>query len=354
MRNAIAPTTRKTYDSAVAGFRQWRRDNGHQQVDALPTADEVLTWGAELADRGQLAAASVRGYVSAIGEWYSTNAHPDSNAQNPTQSGSVRRLLDGIERDKHTRASRQPLTATAEPLLYTTLQKFRFNNTPQGRMRRAAAFLGVAGAFRPGELFPSQSGRPLLRGQLQFFKDAAGTQLMSPSDASDAELPRVLEVTLRATKTSQLKPARKFVWAADAVLSCWQWYCDTSTRGADTIFLQEEPDGQPLTTYALCKHLERLHQRAGLGIARFQGKSLRQGGASTLAARGVAAADIAALGWAPGSNMWEHYARDPQVQRQRAIALGQLMQPIEPPRPERGRVATPDTASAAAAAAHRR
>jgi hypothetical protein len=264
MRNAIAPTTRKAYDSAVAGFRQWRRDNGHMEVDALPTADEVLTWAAELADRGQLAAASIRGYVSAIGEWYSTHAHPDSNAQNPTQSGSVRRLLDGIERDKHTRVSGQLPTATALPLLYTTLQQFHFDNTPRDRMRRAAAFLGVAGAFRPGELFPSQSGRPLLRGQLQFFHDAAGTQLMCPPDVG--KRPQVLEVTLKATKTSQLKTAKKFVWAADAVHFCWQWYCDTATRGADAIFLQEELGGQPLTSYALCKHLEKLHQRAGLGI----------------------------------------------------------------------------------------
>jgi hypothetical protein len=345
MRNAIAPTTRKAYDSAVAGFRQWRRDNGHVEVDALPTADEVLTWAAELADRGQLAAASIRGYVSAIGEWYSTHAHPDSNAQNPTQSGSVRRLLDGIERDKHTRVSGQLPTATALPLLYTTLQQFHFDNTPRDRMRRAAAFLGVAGAFRPGELFPSQSGRPLLRGQLQFFHDAAGTQLMCPPDVG--KRPQVLEVTLKATKTSQLKTAKKFVWAADAVHFCWQWYCDTATRGADAIFLQEELGGQPLTSYALCKHLEKLHQRAGLGIVRFQGKSLRQGGASTLAARGVAAADIAALGWAPGSAMWEHYARDPQVQRQRAIALGKLMQPTESPQPGRQRVANSATVAEA-------
>ncbi|RYF22272.1 MAG: hypothetical protein EOO77_04425 [Oxalobacteraceae bacterium] len=350
MRNAIAPTTRKTYDSAVATFRQWRRDNGVKEIDALPSADEVLTWAAELADRGQHAAASIRGYVSAIGEWYATNAHPDSNAQNPTQSGSVRRLLDGIERDKHSRA--RELTsgdAAAQPLLYTTLQKFQFSDTPRDRMRRAAAFLGVAGAFRPGELFPSASGRPLLRGQLQFFQDAAGTQLMTPTDIGGS--PRVLEVTLQATKTSQLKEVQKFVTASDAVLSCWQWYCDTASRGPDAIFLQEQPGGQPLTAFALCKHLERLHQRAGLGMVRYQGKSLRQGGASTLAVQGVAAADIAALGWAPGSAMWEHYARDPQVRRQRAISLGKLMQPVEARQPGRERVVA--TASAAAAAGRR-
>jgi hypothetical protein len=68
----------------------------------------------------------------------------------------------------------------------------------------------------------------------------------------------------------------------------------------------------------------------GLGLLELTGKSWRMGGASSLALQGLEPADIAALGWAPDSHMWERYARDPQVQRQRAIARGVLMQPPRP------------------------
>jgi hypothetical protein len=76
-------------------------------------------------------------------------------------------------------------------------------------------------------------------------------------------------------------------------------------------------DGQELTSSILCGDLNRRHRAAGLGEIAYTGKSFRRGGASTLALHGLPDTDIAALGWAPGSEMWQLYANDPAVQRAR-------------------------------------
>jgi hypothetical protein len=154
----------------------------------------------------------------------------------------------------------------------------------------------------------------------------------------------VLEVMLRLTKTSQFAPVYKFVTAPDAVDAVWTWFAETHDRGSRaTLFqLHPGPDQPRLSTFALVRFLERLHAASDLGPLELTGESWRMGGASSLALQCLEPADIAALGWAAGSHMWERYARDPQVQRQRAIVRGALMQPSRP------------SAAAAAAAAPQR
>lgn len=333
LRNAVAPTTRKSYDGTVAAFRRWRAES-NRPLDALPTANELISWVGELGDRGGLAASSIRGYVAAVGEWYTQLAHPDNTDPNPTRAAALRSVLNGIERAQFTQ--KRNSGGPARPLLYTTLQALAFEDTPRGRMRRAAAHLGVAGGFRPGELFVSASNRPLRRGQLQFYADAAGTVKMAAPDSGARAL--LLEVRLHATKTKQLGGVTKLISAPDAVGACWAWYCETAVRGPDAVLFQEGAEGRPLTSYALMQDLSRRMAKAGLGKARLTGKSLRQGGASTLAVQGRDEADIAALGWAPGSAAWKIYARDPQAQRQRAIQLSAQMQAALPPLPQPERV----------------
>jgi hypothetical protein len=333
LRNSVAPTTRKSYDGIVAAFRRWRTE-GNRSADELPTANELVTWAAELGDRGGLAASSIRGYVAAIGEWYTQLAHPDSQAPNPARAAVLRAVLNGIERAQFTQ--KKGSGQSARPLLYTTLQALSFEDTPRGRMRRAAAYLGVAGGFRPGELFTSASQRPLRRNQLQFYADAAGTVPLVPPGGGGVA--RLLEVRLHATKTTQIGGVTKLISAPDAVTACWAWFSETAARGADAVLFQETAEGRPITSYALMQDLSRRMAKAGLGTVRLTGKSLRQGGASTLAVQGRDEADIAALGWATGSSAWQIYARDPQAQRQRAIQLSTQMQAALPPLPQPERV----------------
>ena len=342
LRDAIAPATRRAYATALAAFRQWRQQNGRLPDELLRT-DDLVSWLSELADRGHLAATTLKTYAAALSTWYLETKHPDSREPNPASDPTVARVLKGIERHRARQQQARPLTPAAgpgQPLLFPTLLKLSFSAlVARDRMFQAAAYLGVGGGLRPGELLGSskEPERALRREQLSFFSDEAGTVAMHPQGggAESGAVPRVLELTLRLTKTSQLGPVTKLISIPAVVDAVWRWICDTAERGPRA-WLFQLASGEPcLSTFGLCKDLERRHAAAGLGPVHFTGKSWRRGGASTLSALGYEAGDIAALGWAADSKMWERYANDPQVRRQRAIVRGRLMQPAAAPPPGR-------------------
>lgn len=333
MHGAIAPSTRATYAATLAEFLRWRERLG-RAADKRLSAAELVNWISELADAGNHKASTLRVYATGLGFWFDLNEPAGSRRSNPNESKACKLTLRGIERAQSTRRLQQPMAASkakdAQPLLYTALQKLHFGNEPRERMYKAAAFLGVSAALRPGELL--SVARSPQREQFKFYADYAATAEMKPPGTG--EQPRALELTLRITKTTQNRDLVKIVTAADAVAAVWRWYCDTADRGPAAQLFRLEPTDKPPTSYALVKSLERRHKRAGLGTINLTGKSLRMGGASTLAVQGLEASDIAALAWAPGSQQWQTYARDPLVQRQRAIQRSNLMQlAAAPPRP---------------------
>jgi hypothetical protein len=336
LRQAIAPTTRKTYEVGIAAFRQWRREKG-ALPDALPTTNEIGCWLADAADRGGQSASTLRVYASAVSTWFQETRHPDSREPNPASDPSISRLLKGIQREEVRRAQEQPLAASAAKpadLLFPTLLKFRFDDSPRDGMLRAAACLAVGGGLRPSELLGSKDhpDRALRCDQVAFFGGAAGDRRISlpePGEAGPADQPTVLQLTLRTTKTSQMGAVVKLIAAPTVVDAVWQWIRRTAARSPSDLIFQL--DGKsPLSTFALVKDMERRHAAAGLGPVTFTGKSWRRGGAGTLAALGYDEAEIAALGWAVGSQQWERYSNDPQVRRQRAIQRGALMEPVRP------------------------
>jgi hypothetical protein len=329
MRAAIAKKTRLAYDSGVANFRAWRI-RMKKLPDETLTANDLVNWMADLADGKKHSAATIKSYKAAVSNWYAENVHPDNMLPNPGTSGTVRKVLQGIERIQSEREQAQPLRQKiqSEPLLYTTLQKLKFPNTPYARMYKAAAYLGVAAGLRPGELLGNANTpeRALLREQVRFYSNTAGTVRMEPPGPGGA-IPKLMEVILRVTKTIQFSQTEKLVQAPDAIAAVWTWSSETANRGPRTrLFQLNNKDERGVSIYALTKYLERIHVSSNLGHIKFTGKSFRQGGASTLAIQGYGPEEIAALGWAPGSKSWEIYANDPQVQRQRAIALSSQMQ----------------------------
>jgi integrase len=337
LKDAIAPSTRKTYQIGIAAFRQWRSARG-TPPDALPTTDEIGGWLADAADSGGLSASTLRVYASAVSTWYEETRHPDSREANPASDPLVSRLLKGIQRHEVTRAhlqgrNRSDAVKPAD-LLLPTLLKFRFGDSPRDGMMRAAACLAVGGGLRPSELLGSKDypERALRREQIAFFAGAAGERLLGPPTVGEApggEEPTVLQLTLLVTKTSQMSGVVKLIAAPTVVDAVWRWFRRATARSPSDLLFQAE-DGTPLTTHALVKDMERRHAAAGLGLVHYTGKSWRRGGAGTLAALGYDEVDIAALGWSVGSRQWETYSNDPQVRRQRAILRGAMMEPGRP------------------------
>jgi len=332
LRLAIAPSTRKTYDIGVAAFRRWRIEHG-KQPDELPTTNELGGWLADMADIGGHSASTLRVYTAAISTWFLETRHPDSLTPNPVSDPNIARILKGIAREESRRIEQRPLDDTpAKPsdLLLPTLLKFHFGDSPRDGCFKAAACLAVGGGLRPGELLGSatQPERALRREQLTFFSDTAGAQRIHPSSNPTTQ-PCLLQLTLRVTKTSQIAATTKMITAPTVVAAVWRWVCMTADRHPRDLLFQL--DGRaPLITVTLVRDMERRHAAAGLGDVVYSGKSWRRGGAGTLSALGYDEGDIAALGWAANSHMWERYASDPQVRRQRAIMRGGMMEPVRP------------------------
>jgi integrase len=337
----------------VQRFREWRAEHG-RLPDAPLTADDACSWLAELADRGAHKASTLSTYAAALSNWYDTQQrHPDSQRGNPMGCNAVRRLLAGVA---NVQAERQQQRALAElgsercfPLTLPTLRLYPFDaSSPRARMYRAAAYLGVCLALRISELLgsPAHPARAIRMEQLSFFSDTAALSALSSAAAlcSATPSPVVLQLVLRATKTRHHAPTVKVCAVAEAVQAVWQWYreCCASRRApSDRVFqLDSRP---PVSSYALMRYLRRRHAAAGLGAVALTGKSLRSGGASTLAALGVDEQHIAQLGWADDSPVWHRYASHPGVQRQRAIQRSRLMAAdvAAPPVPAVGSSCTP-------------
>lgn len=283
----------------------------------------MCTWAASLADSG-LRSSTLSVYTSALHTRHEEEAHPDGDQRNPLDSVQLKRVLKGIANAQLHRPSRHPPSA---PLLFSTLLQLPFNESERDRMLFAAAALGISATLRPSELLGSSRhpDRALTLGQIDFFSDSRGTRVFPPHGS-----PAHLSVRLHCTKTHK-KGETKYVSTPRAVAAVWTWIA-TYRTGAE--FLPSEwvfCRGQTkLTSYALTKDMERRHKRAGLGEVHFTGKCFRKGGASTLAAQGIDAADIASLGWAPNSPMWQVYADDPAVKLHRALQLSSRMQ-VKPP-----------------------
>lgn len=328
IHGSVAPSTRQSYDTAVQSFRDYCSERGWLP-DAPITTDHALEWLAALADRGRLCANSIRAYKSALRTQAAEERRPGDASPNPLDDELVGRLLTGItnakaEREQQARRAKRP-----DPLPFQLVQKLRDAHDaqqPRSCMLYAALSLAVAGGFRPSELFGSSRypERALQAEQVVFYADVSGDVPIPSSEPAQGRQPLCCIVSLRIAKNDPRRRGRnKLISAPTAVLALWQWMRLSGLQGSAVLF---QRDGVRLTGGALAGHARRSLARIGHSQLHITPKSFRRGGASTLAAAGVTADDIAKLGWAPGSRVWEsHYANDPQVQRARAFAISRQM-----------------------------
>ena len=328
---AIAPTTRATYDTAVRSFRSWRV--AHRLLPEEPiTAQHTLRWLAYLADGGTVSAATISVYKAGLRNASIEELHPDGDGVTPVDHPLVKRLLTGIANVKADIA-RAP-TAHAAPLTFPLVQRLRasYGDELSDVMRYAALALSVAATLRPSELLGSKAAgltdRALRRGQITFHADMVplpSAVAIVPRLGEGVRAPRSCSLSLKQTKTKRAGET-KAIATADAVAALWRWMCLSSGVPAAPDDLLFSLKGKPLSTCALTRDVTRRLKAIGIVGLDISGKSMRRGGASTLAAQGVPAEQIAAQGWAPGSHMWSLYANDPEVQRMRRYFINAQMQ----------------------------
>lgn len=299
-------------------------------------ADYVAEWLTAMAEAGGRTSSTIAQYKSALHTHFASQQSFADHGPNPLSHPKLQRLLAGISNSKAAPEQAARLASSAcQPLTFDIVQELRAVHGDGRRevMMYAAIATATAAALRPSELLGSSEypERALRASQVTFY-NAAG-QRVTPSQPGMAYCTLRLEVS----KTNQRRrDDERVISAPEAVQALGRWI----TAKADApphSRLFEFSDNKPLTTNALIGHLRRKLKAIGRGSMTVTGRSFRKGGASTLAALGVPAADIVnAGGWANGSSVWrEHYAHFPDVKRARAVQVNAQMQRAAADAPER-------------------
>ena len=331
--NSIAPSTRRTYRSAVQRFRSFRDERGWLRDDPI-TADHAAAWFAALADRGQVQSRTIAVYKSALHTAAEQEAELGCTQPNPLDDPRVRRVIRGITRERAD-PERQRLRTQQAPLTFDVVCSLRAHyrlTDAREAMHYAAVTLAVATASRPSEVFGTSllPDRAICARQIRFYADAAGSKRLEPhagAAAAAATAPHHYEFTLEVSKTDQQRRGVvKLVSAATAVQALWTHCCALGATSDQPLFSM---GGTQLSLNAVLQRARRALIASGRSelASHLGGKSFRRGGASTLSAAGISDADIARLGWARGSTVGSDvYANDPRVQRARQIAIGMSME----------------------------
>ena len=356
LRASIAPSTAATYATAVRHFREHRASKGWLP-DAPITTDHAMDWLAELADRGQHTAATIAVYRSALRTQALLETRPDNAEPNPLDHPLVAAVYSGIARTKAPRdAERRDARRASEFILTFDLvirmQAAHNLSIDRECMLFAAIALAGASAVRPGEAFAGHNKpeRWLRTNQITFFSDdRALSAIADPLKAAASTRPAACELKLLVSKTDQLwKGKTLHVAQPTAVAALWRWIRQGHRAGSALLFPSTQDPSVPITLSAVLGHLQRRLGAIGI-LAKPTGKCFRKGAASTLAAGGIAAADIAGLGWAPHSQAYANYTAHPATIRQRRHAVAAQMESIAR---ATGRTASDAAAAARPAVAH--
>lgn len=300
--------------------------------DAPVRSDIALEWLSSLADAGRCCPRTIAVYKSALSTTAEMEAPATAARPNPMDAPKIKRLLQGIARDRAEITRRRRVANAATPLTFDIVQELRAcysREDPRDRIHYAALALGVAGCGRPSEILGSAAypERALRQRQITFYHDDEGRIPAIPAPELSASPPRCLVLHLEISKTDQLREGReKLIGATAAVTALWELCCSLTHRDKDALLFTNARGGR-LTLPALIMLLRsKLANHGRSDLLGITGRSLRQGGASELSAMGLDPSDMAQFGWAPESKVpLEIYARNPRVKRARAFAISRSM-----------------------------
>lgn len=139
---AVAPATRRGYQSDWRGFYAWCREKKLTSLPAEPQT--VALYFTHLADSGKSFKTITR--IAAAIRW----VHSQKGSPNPSDNPVVRTLLRGIGRTIGRGARRQKAAATVDDALAAMVADLP--QGPRGSRARMVLLLGFSGALRRSEL----------------------------------------------------------------------------------------------------------------------------------------------------------------------------------------------------------
>ncbi len=265
---ALAPATRRAYETDWRVFATWCASRGVPAIPATPAS--VAAFLAAEADRG-FRAVTVARRAAAIAAAHRAQDHP-----NPCDSGAVDAVMSGIRREHGTRPLRRaapldldPLARLLEPIDTATLA---------GCRDRALLLLGFAAALRRSELVA-------LDVEHLEFNPARGLSVLITGSKTDQE---------RAGTRVAVPYARARDRCAVRALRAW---LQTAGIHRGAVFRRmrrgDALTDDRLTDQSVALIIKRRAQDAGLPTALLSGHSLRAGYITAAAAAGVEERKIA-------------------------------------------------------------
>lgn len=143
MAASISKNTKKSYETGLTAFENFRLDLGYQQIWP-PPLDHVVQFIAYLSCKDNTYS-TARAYVSAIS--FQSKIH---NIADITKNFIVSKLLEGMKRIKKSVDSRLPITLSLLTKIFQILPAICYNSY-EIRLFRAAYVLAFHGFFRVGE-----------------------------------------------------------------------------------------------------------------------------------------------------------------------------------------------------------
>lgn len=285
LAHSLAPSTRLGYRAAVKSVSEFCRRHGMRLT--LPiSSDTLCLWVAYSASR--LTYKTIRVYLHGI-----ATTHVELGYTNPLENGgTVWRMYTGVKRLQGHGVARTRLPVTVEIL--EQLERWQDVTTADGRMLRAAMWLGTCGLLRSGEF--ATRGRDsiiLRRGDLAFVS-AEGVEAAHPPVSDSLSH---MKLRLRQSKTDPFRRGVDVIISQRRAMSAMLHYLAAmpSLTADDPLFLTSS--GKELTVSALVISTQALLTLAGIANAElYKGHSFRRGGATSLHLAGLPDTTIKAMG----------------------------------------------------------
>jgi site-specific recombinase XerD len=268
-QSALAPATRRAYESDWRAFADWCAPRGLTPIPATPAT--VAAFLAAEADR-EFRPVTITRRAAAIAAAHRAQDHP-----NPCDSGAVAAVLSGIRRQHGTRAVRtaaplelDPLARLVDPIDLATLA---------GRRDRALLLLGFGAALRRSELVA-------LDVQDLEFDAARGLLVTIRRSKTDQDQAGATVAVPYARAGNDLCAVRALLaWLQTAGIHRGPVFCQM--RRGDTL------TDRRLSDQSVALIIKRRAAAAGVQPAKLSGHSLRAGYATAAAAAGVEERKIA-------------------------------------------------------------
>jgi len=284
LAHSLAHSTRKSYRSAVASLQKFCQQN-NQPLSFPVSIDLLCLWITHSAH--SLHYRSIRVYLNGIGTMHVLHGHP-----NPIEGESlVWRAYLGVKRLQGGEAKQTTrLPITVELLLQ--LERWQNFESTEGKMVRAAMWLGTCGLLRAGEFTVRDKNSVLVRRRHLSFHDEEGSALTLLSTQI-----AYMQLKLARNKTEQYGAGATIIISHPRAVSAMTTYLKASPNSEKDDPLLSLKDGRPLTYSFLMERVHSLLLSAGVEeLDRYKGHSFRRGGATSLHLAGLPDSTIKAMG----------------------------------------------------------